>query len=207
MKNFLLILSLTFLPLTTQAQSAAFFETGLTRMGAGIWFPNSEKGKGFEKSSSGFMGQVEVKRSNNWVSLLGGIRAATASGKETFFDGSTELDLAYTFYGIEAELGLLLHLIPSKDFAFQPYVGAVAIGGFGYLKLPQGTYTNLSHTESKTTAGYELIGGVELAPGRKQNQISYSIWGEGRLRTVRGGFAGKSDFQLDGFLLLIGMGF
>lgn len=192
---------------TGQAQYGSIFDYGTTRIGGSIWFPNGESRKGFAMNSSGFLGSLELKRSNAWFSLIGGIRLANATGREVFLDGSTTTEEAFTFYGIEAELGLLFHLIPSKEFSFQPYIGAVGVGGIGYLKLPSKTYNSLNATESRLTTGYELIGGVELAPGRKANTISYTIFGEGRLRLVRGNFAGKSDFQLDGFLLMGGIGF
>jgi hypothetical protein len=166
---------------------------------------SGEEGRSFAESSPALGFTLNVSSEAQHFSPFVGLKLITASGDQTFLDGTTELESKFIYYSASVELGVHLYPLERRSRGINVYVSGGASLGYNYLALGKKTeVTNIPKSDQVFSAGYVAGFGFEWILSQS-GRDRWSLFGEAMAVTESTRLLEKT-YKLDRMILAVGLG-
>lgn len=116
---------------------------------------SGEKGKSFAEAATGFGAGVSVFSDGKHFVPLFGLKIGKVSGRQKFFDDTTEVATPFNFYSATTDLGFQIFPIERRTKGFNVYFVGMGVAGYNFIALADSaTLTSIPYSDQSFSAGY-----------------------------------------------------
>lgn len=149
---------------------------------------------------------VEITISNDGYFLIPFFSSSLSmiNSKQSFLDSATPVTSNFTYYGAEADVGLLLFPLSRRTKGFNTFLSGAGIVGYNFIALSKSTVlTSIPHNDQSFSAGYSAGLGAEWILG--EDKKKWSLLAKVEYKSASSTLL-KRTFDLNRVCLSLGMG-
>jgi len=176
-----------------------------TRTGVRQLLYSGDKGTSFAESTAGVGGSVTVFKDGKYIVPFFAFSFSNLSGRQIFFDGSTEVTSNFTYYSAATEIGVALFPIERKNRGVNVYFTGGGTLAYHFLSLSKSTtLTSIPYSDQASSLGYfGGIGAESIVSG--DGKLKWTLITEVLFKKESPVLL-KKQFDISSFILSIGLG-